>query len=102
MFKYTVAGSQCKNFDAALKLIAQNLCESDSVNCKIEFDNGESYSLTVKRESNQIFFEDRFLTFTLNMMLKQTSDRLPKIIPRSKSESIPRLSKDSVIVAFTN
>jgi len=102
MFKYTVAGVQCKNFDAALKLIAQNLRESDSVNCKIEFDNGESHILTAKRETNQLFFEDRFLTFIFNMMLKQTFDHLPKSKSKSKSESIPRLTKDSVIVAFTN
>lgn len=102
MFKYTIAGVQCKNFDAALKLIAQNLRESDSVNCKIEFDNGESYTLTAKRESNQIFFEESFLRFILNLMLKQTFEHLPKSKSKSKSESISRLSKDSVIVAFEN
>ena len=98
MFKYTVAGVQCKNFDVALKLIAQNLRESDSVNCKIEFDNGESHILTAKRESNQIFFDESFLRFILNMMLKQTFDHLPKIKHRLRAESIPRLTKDSVIV----
>ena len=102
MFKYTVAGVQCKNFEAALKVIAQNLCESDSVKCKIEFDNGESHILTAKRESNQIFFDESFLRFNLNMMLKQTFDHLPKSKSKSKAESIPRLSKDSVIVAFEN
>ena len=108
MFKYTVAGSQCKNFDTALKLIAQNLSESDSVNCRIEFDDGETYTLNVQKESNQVFFDRRWSLFVFDMMLKQTFNHLPKpkskpkSEPKSKSkyESIPRLSKDSVIVAF--
>ena len=79
MFKYEVAGSRCKTFDQALKLIARNLKESTLVTCRIEADNGSLTEIMVfNKRCNSVFVSFTESGLVLTRMLQSVFESILK------------------------